>query len=788
MNQLSLKSSFRSLLKKKSYLVINILGLGIGFASFLILLLYVSNDLTYNHFNKHLDDIYRVREGDGVQTKGLVLQKILEEIPEVENGTRIFNWDGFRVSYKETAFPENIQYADTGFFSVFSFPFTEGSPIPGIKEKYGVVISTDFAKKYFGNEPAVGKKLRVKFEDIFLTVNGVVDIPENSSVKFDLLASYETGITISPWIKEVHDWYNTFSTTYVLLKHGADPKSLHDKLQKIVKGNFIPVGENKTDLNLMPFKDYHAAEESNPTLIIILTVIALGILGIAVVNFINLTITNSFTRTKEIGIKRVVGASGRSLFTQMMSESLLVSLIALIAGVGLMYLALPYFNSLFDTHLQFRLDQYKFLILLLTLVWLTVGLISGLIPSLFWARTKLIQTLHGNLVTSSKKGSSRYSLVIVQFTIAIILISGTLLIHKQINFMINKDPKFDKENVVVAKLNSWQYPDMKSASQKYGYISKELESSPYVVSVCFSQNIPGVYSQNYNNFYPEGSADENSIHLRKAYVGRDYFKTYGIKILNGTGFDQKLISYKDCMVLNKSAMKKLGFSEASGQIIHESSKTGTPWKLIGEVEDFSYQGVQGEMQPLAHFFVDNEDLTNWSYISVRSKPGTTIKVIQQLTDLWQNTEPKTSVSYFFPIDKLNEYYKEYIQTNKIITWFSIIAIILSCIGLFALSSYTLTRKTKEIGIRKVNGARIAEVIVMLNRDFMKWVAIAFAISVPVAWFSLHKWLQNFAAKTDLAWWIFLLAGVLALIIALLTVSWQSWRAARKNPVEALRYE
>ncbi len=788
MNLLSIKTSLRSLLNKKSYLIINILGLGIGFASFLILSLYVYNDLTYNHFNKHFDDIYRVREGEMVQTKGLILQKILEEIPEVENGTRIFGWDGFRISYKEAAFPENIQYADTGFFSVFSFPFKEGSPEQGIYEKYGVVISTDFAKKYFGNEPAVGKKLQVKFEDIFLTVNGVVDIPDNSSVKFNILASYETGTSISPWIKDVHDWYNTFSITYVLLKHGVDPKSLHDKLQKIVKENFIPVGENNTDLNLLPFSKYHASEESNPTLIIILTIVAFGIIGIAVVNFINLTITNSFSRTKEIGIKRVLGASGTSLFSQMMTESLLVSFIALLAGVELMNIVLPSFNKLFDTHLQFHLYQYKFLILLLISVWLIVGVSSGLIPSVFWARTKLIQTLHGNLITSGKRGSSRYSLVIVQFAIAIILISGTILIRKQIHFMINKDPKFDKENVVVVDLNKWQYPDMKSASQKYSYVSKELESSPYVESVCFSQNTPGLYSQNYNNFYPEGSSEVNDIHLRKAYVGRNYFKTYGIKILSGTGFDQQLISYKDCMVLNKSAMKKLGFGEATGQIIHESSKTGDPWKLIGEVDDFSYQGVQGEMQPLAHFFIDSEDPTNFSFLSVRTKPGASLKVINLLKDLWQNTEPKTTVSYFFAIDKLNEYYKEYIQTNKIIAWFSAIAIILSCIGLFALSSYALTRRTKEIGIRKVNGARIREVIIMLNSNFIKWVAIAFAIAVPVAWFSLHKWLQNFAAKTDLKWWIFLLAGLLAMAIALLTVSWQSWRAARKNPVEALRYE
>lgn len=788
MNLLPLKNSFRFLFRRKNYLLINVIGLGVGIASFLILSLYVYNDLTYNHFNVHLSNIYRVREGEGVQTKGLVLPKMLEQVPEVENGTRIFGWDGFRISYRETAFPENIHYADTGFFSVFSFHFTEGSARTGIHDKYGVVISTDFAKKYFGNESATGKKLQVKFENIFLQVNGVVEIPANSSVKFNILGSYETGTAISPWIKDVHDWYNTFSETYVMLKDGIKPGSLHDKLQNLVHENFIPVGENKTDLNLMPFRDYHAAQESNRTLIIILTVVALGIIGIAVINFINLTITNSFSRTKEIGIKKVSGATGIILFRQIMTESLLVSFIALLAGVGLMNIILPYFNKLFDTHLQFHLAQYRFFLVLLISIWLVVGLLSGLIPSLFWVRTKLVLILQGNLVSSGKNGSGRYSLVILQFVIAIILISGTLLVKKQISYMIQMDPKFDKENVIVTDLSSWQYADPKAASQKFHLIATELESSPYVEAVSFSQNIPGIYSQNYNNFYPEGTAEVNNIHLRKAYVGRNYFKTYGIKVINGTGFDQQLISYDNSMVLNEAAIKKLGFHDASGQVIHESSKTGNAWKLIGEVEDFSYQGVQGEMQPLAHFYENYDDYTNWSYLSVRSKPGASLKVIGLLKKIWHDTEPESTVSYFFAIDKLNEYYKEYVQTNKLIAWFSVIAIILSCMGLFALSSYTLARRTKEIGIRKVNGAKIIQIMIMLNRDFMKWVGIAFIIATPIAWYSLHKWLQNFASRTVLSWWIFVAAGLIALVIALLTVSWQSRRAAARNPVESIRYE
>lgn len=788
MNFLHLKNSYRVLLNKKGYLLINLIGLGTGIASFLVLSLYIYNDLSYNHFNKNLSNIYRVREGDMVQTKGLLLPKMLEQIPEIRNGTRIFGWDGFRLSYKETAFPQNVQYVDTGFFSVFSFPFKEGSAITGIHEKYGVVISTDFAKKFFGNEPALGKKLQVKFDNIFLHVNGVVKIPVNSSVKFDIVSSYETGMEISPWIKDVHDWYNTFSNTYVLLREGTKPESIQNKLQSIVHENFVPAGENKTILNLLPFSEYHSNQESNRTLIIILTIIALGILGIAIVNFINLTITSSFSRTKEIGIKKVMGASSGILFRQIMTEALLVSLIALLIGTELMSLILPSFNKLFETNLQVQLSQYKLIIVVLVAIWLIVGFTSGLVPSLFWARTKLIQILHGNVFSANKRSSSLNSLVIVQFVIAIILISGTFLIRKQISYMIKKDPKFDKENVIVADLESWQYPDLKLASQKYKFISEDLKSSPFVESVCFSGNIPGKYDENYNSFYPEGGTDQSVIHLRQASVGRNFFKTYGIKILSGSGFDQQLTSYKDCVVLNESAMKKLGFSEASGQILHASSKTGDKSKIVGEVEDFSYQGAQREMQPLIHFFREGEDLSNWSYMSVRAKPGASLKVIDLLKKMWQDTEPKSKVNYYFAIDKLNDYYKEFIQINKIIAWFSALAIVLSCMGLFALSSYALTRKTKEIGIRKVNGAKILEVMIMLNKNFIKSVFIALVIATPVALFALHKWLQKFAYKTEISWWIFAVAGLIALGIAVLTVSWQSWRAAARNPVEALRYE
>ncbi len=781
------KNSLRFLLKKRNYLLINVLGLGVGIASFLILFLYVYNDYTYNHFNRNLDSIYRVQEGKGEQTKGLLLPEMLKQIPEVKNGTRIFDWDGFRLSYGQKAFFENVQYVDTGFFSVFTFPFIEKAG-SDIHNKYSAVISKEIARKYFGEAPAVGEKLQVRFDNTYLNVTGVVDIPDNSSVKFDIVTSYETGEELSPWVKDIHDWYNTFSMTYVLLREGIKPETIYGKMQKIANDNFLTGGNEKPEMNLLAFRNYHAEQESNRTLIIILGIIAMGILSIAIVNFINLTITNSLGRTKEIGVKKVVGAGKGSLVRQIITESLIVSLVALVIGVFLAAFFLPEFNQLYSTKLYLNFGQNQLLLPALILIWLFVGVLSGLAPALFLSRMNSSESLRGKVAKGGKMGMLRYSLVVVQFVIAIVLISGTLLVRKQIQYMINHDSKFDGENVVVAELSSWEYEDLGAASQKYRRIYEELKSSPFVESVCFSQCTPGNYSQNYNTFYPEGESNTESIHLRKAYVGRDYFKTFGIKLVDGEGFSDETRNYGNNMILNRKAMQVLGYSQVKDQILHESSKSGTINKVIGEVEDFAYQGVQYEIQPVAHFFTEQEDYSNWNYLSVKTKAGAGLQVMRLLEDKWKNTSPESSVSCFFANDKLNEQYKEYTKINQIIAWFSIVAIVLSCIGLLALSSYTISRRTKEIGVRRVNGAKVGEVVTLLNRDFLRWVFFSFIIAVPLSWFVLHRWLEGFALRTNLSWWIFALAGLLALGIALLTVSWQSWRAATRNPVDALRYE
>lgn len=784
----NLKLFFRNIKNNKGTFLINTFGLGIGIASFLLLALYVYDDLTYNQFHDNYDNIYRLRDGESVQTKGPLLPKVLEEVQEVVNGTRIFDWEGFRISHGDKAFQENIHYVDQGFFSLFSFPFTEGSEINAIQEKYSVVISSEFAKKYFGNETALGKKLQIKFEDVFLEVRGVVDIPSNSSINFDIVSSYETGEEISPWIKGIHDWYNTFSISYVQLKDGVAPEAIDEKLKQIVKENYLPVGQNETDLNLLSFQAYHSMEESNQTMIVILCIIALGIISIAIVNFINLTNNSVQSRIKEIGIKKVHGASGKDLIRQILTESFVVSFIALLLGLGLMGLFLPAFNTLNGTSLQFTPFEKPVFIWISLLIWALVGGLSGLIPSLFWTRGNLTENLKGSVFSGLRPSSGSYSLIVIQFAIAIILISGTLLVRKQVEGMLEKDPLFDTENVIITELQPWQFPNMEDTGNNYERIAKELEESPLIESVSFSQCIPGYYSENYNVFFPQGKTTAESIHLRKAYVGVNYFKTFGIQQLSGNGFEKGNINYENAIVINKAAAQKLGFNEAKGQILNESSEQGAIRKLVGIVDDFSYQGVQHHTQPLVHIFSEQEDHTNWGFLSFKVKEGASLQMLNQLKQKWKRAFSGIEPKVYFADEKLNEQYKEYIQMNTMVAWFSILAVLLSCMGLLALASNSMAKRTKEIGIRKVNGATISEILILLNKDFLKWVVLAFFIAIPISWYAMKSWLEGFAFQTEINWTIFLLAGFVAISIAQLTVSWQSSKAATANPIQALKDE
>ncbi len=784
-----IQTAFRYLVRNRTSSIINILGLSIGISAFILLFLYVHNELTYDDFHKNKSNIYRLCEDNMEYTKGLVLPKLLEDYPEIMNGTRYMDWSGHVISFNEKDLMQDIRYADTGFFDVFTFPFIYGSPENCLKEKNSVVISKKLAGIYFGNDNPVGKTLDVDFGKQHLVITGVLDdFPDNSSIKVDLIANHETGFELDTWLNQVYDWYNTFSQTYILLDSKTNPKLLEDKIQKVVQEHFLTGNDKKPRLTLLPLAELHNKTSDNKTFIYILICIAFGVLIIASINFINLSTANSIKRSSEVGLRKVMGAKKGRLLRQFLGESLIVSLLALFLAIVITKVLLPVFNRMFETQLNLEYKNIFITYPVLLGLWLVTGLLSGIIPSLTLARFGIIPSLRKEI--TSGKGSMRFrsAMVVFQLVISIVLIIGTILMKKQIFFMKHHELKFDSESVIVIKPHQWEYKDSKAGLSKIELILNELDNDTRILSTAVSQIVPGEYMENYNSYYPEEWSDIERVSFRQGNVSKDYFKTYGIKFIEGNPYEKDFVWDSNAVVINKAALKKLEVNSALGDILHSSSKTGTPFKVVGVVDDFYYMGLNREIQPLLHHVSKERDVKYANYISIRVKPGEMESVLKMLKKKWISTEPSKELDYFFADEEINKDYKKYEIISSVVSYFTILAILVACLGLFALSTFIGKQRTKETGIRKTNGAKTSEIIFLLSKDFVRWIGIAFIIACPVAWYVLHKWLQNFAYRTNLGWWVFAAAGALALAVALLTVSWQSWRAASRNPVEALRYE
>ncbi|MFO7658596.1 MAG: FtsX-like permease family protein [Bacteroidales bacterium] len=782
-------TALRYLLRNKTFSVINTIGLSIGISAFILLFLYVHNELTYDRFHINRNNIYRLCENQMEFTKGLVLPKLLEDYPEITSGSRYLDWAGHMISYEEKDFIQEVRYVDTGFFSVFSFPLMYGDAVNLLSEKNSVVISKKIAGIYFGDENPVGKRLDVDFGKHSFIVTGVLDdIPNNSSIRFDMAVNHETGIELSPWLNQVYDWYNTFSQSYIQVNPGTDVKLLEDKIQKVVQDHFLTGNDKKPRLTLLPLTELHNKTSENKTFIYILIFIAIGVLVIASINFINLSTANSIKRASEVGLRKVMGAGRNSLLRQFMGESLIISLLALFIAVVITELLLPVFNQMFDTKLNLEYRNVFFTYPVLLFLWFFTGVLSGIIPSMLLARFNIISSLKGEVATGNRAVRLRSAMVIFQLLISIVLVIGTMLMKKQIHFMKNHELKIEKENVIVINTNLGHYKDHDAVLRKFEVILNELENDTRIVSTATSQIVPGRYIENYNNFYPEEWSDIESLNIRHGGVHKDYFKTYGIEFIEGDPYDENFVWDSNAVVINKTAVKRLEVESALGNIIHSSQKTGYPHKIAGVVDDFHYMGLHREIQPLLHYVSDKRNLEYSQYISVRVKAGEMPGVLDMLREKWIQVEPSKELDFFFADDEISKDYKKFEIISSVVGYFTILAIIVACMGLFALTIFVSRQRTKEIGIRRTNGAKTSQIMLLLSKEFTRWVALAFIIACPVAWYFMNKWLQNFAYRTNLSWWVFAAAGVVALLVALLTVSWQSWRAASRNPVEALRYE
>ncbi len=795
-----LNLTIRSLKSNKGYFIINLLGLTIGITSFILISLWIKAETSYDKFQKNARNIYRVDyllyeegilEQHSASGSSGVGKEIKNMFPEVEDYTRFYRTESL-VKYGDKTFKEkNILYAQSSFFDLFSFPLIDGKPDSSILAINHAVITEETARKYFGTENPIRKMITIDGANDFEVAGVVKSIPGNSHFKFDILLSYEN------LIKSSRSWDNSWVServySYILLKPGADAKALEVKLPQIPEafiGKFMKDAFFLLEYRLVKLTDIHLHSSVSNELdvngnyrsVVSLGIVALLVLIIAFVNYINLATSRSIERAHEVGIRKVAGASKQDLVFQFLTESAILNLIALIISITGVILLLPFFKQVMQSPLQ--LDYFN-VILLFILLLVSGSLFTGLLPAIYISRFAPGLVIKGKNPTEAGwiRLLKNY-LVVFQFTVSIVLIIGTITIYRQVNFMRNHDLGFNKDGLVVLdgprilRANTFE-----SYMKTLESFKNEILALAGVINITASSNVPGTEIKNSRVFgIPvEGRNTEKRIDVY--YIDNHFFDTYGLTLRAGENYKASIEEESTKIIINESALPYYGFVDAISTVgkILRGGKQELTIKAI--VNDFHQQSLKQLPSPIAFF---NQPANTFYTIKVNM---TGIEhLLPELEKIWTSHYPGNPFDYFFLDDFYNEQYRPDQRFSGLFLSSSILAIIIACLGLSGLSSYAIIRRTKEVGIRKTNGARILQVLILLNKDFVKWVGIAFVIAVPVAWFVMHKWLENYAYRTELSWWIFALAGLIALVIALITVSLQSWRAATRNPVEALRYE
>jgi putative ABC transport system permease protein len=782
--------SFRSIKRNKSTFFVNLIGLSTGLACFLLIFLWVYDELNIDKYHEKDSQLYQVlynfQTPDGVltidQTPGLLAKVFSEEMAEVEFATAVvptsgkFGGDGI-LSVDNKEINAGGLFADQNYFKVFSAIIIQGDKNKAFADKNSIVISEELAGKLFQTtENVIGKTVEWDHERFkrTLSISGVFEnYPSNSTIRPDLVFNYDLYLEINPKIKK---WLNITPFTYLILRKGTSVEGFNQKI-----AGFIATKnpESKATLSVQQYSQrylygkYDNGVQTGGRIeyVRLFSIIALFILIIACVNFMNLSTAKASGKFKEVGIKKAIGSNRKTLIIQFLEETLLVSFMALVISVILIVLLLPQFNAL--TGKQLNLSFSGITILYALIVTLLTGLLSGIYPALYISGFSPKSVLKGKLKSSLGELWIRKGLVIFQFSLSVILIIGFLVVNNQIEMIRTKNLGYNRDNVLCFKIKGELKNDIST------YMS-ELKKIPGVVdaSNMYGSIANGFGSTNMINW--DGQTEEQKIFFPNQEISYNFIETLGIEMKEGRSFSSEFNNEGQKVIFNEAAIKLIGYKDPIGKFVKYGDEN---WQIIGVTKNFHFKTLYEDLEPcFLRFSPDGKN------IIAKIKAGAEVATIGKLKEFYKKFHPKYPFEFSFLDADYQALYESETRMASLSSYFAGIAILISCLGLFVLSTYSTERRIKEIGIRKVNGARISEVLVMLNKDFVKWVAIAFVIATPIAYFAMNKWLENFAYKTELSWWIFALAGLLALGIALLTVSWQSWRAATRNPVEALRYE
>lgn len=774
----------------KAFSVINIFGLTLGMTCSLLIMLWLKDEFKRDKFHANDKRLFRVMENQYYSgdistfpsSPGILAENIVKDFPEIEMASQML-WEEqplFTVGDKFDK--EKGRFVQKDFLRMFSFKLEKGDAATALARPDAVVITRKLADKYFKGEDPIGKMIKIDSKENVIVTGVLEQLPELSSLKFDFLMSYDIWFKKNDWAKE---WDNNGPRCYVMLAANTSVDKVNARIKNYIKtkkkdSNVELFLQNYGESYLYSNWDNGKQAGGRIEYVRIFSVVAVIILLIACINFMNLATARSLRRAREIGVRKVVGAGKRQLITQFIGESMFVSFLAILLSVLLVALILPSFNTLTEKNLVINLTDPSFLLIILGLTIVT-GVVSGSYPALFMSTLKPIVVLKGILKFKPGATYFRKALVVFQFALSIILILGMIVIYRQINYIHNKNLGFAKEDLLYMPLEG-------GLSKNLWAFKEELLKQPGIKNISSAQSSPLEVGSSTQGVRWPGKDTTKLILFSNNPVTYDYVKTMGIQLIAGRDFDPSYSLDTMNYLVNEAAARKIGYKDPVGK---ELTMWGDKGTIIGLMKDFHHNSLHVPIEPLILRLFKGSWVNEggyWGNVIVRTEKGKSKQAIASMEKVFKQFNPGFPFRYYFTDDEIAKNYKAEHTVSKLSRYFAFLAIFISCLGLFGLVTFTAEQKTKEIGIRKVLGASVTGIVRMLSKDFLKLVLVATVIAFPIAWWAMHKWLNDFEYRVDIGWWVFIVAGVVALLIALLTISFQSVKAALANPVKSLRTE
>ena len=799
-----IKIALRNISRNKLYSVLNIVGLAIGIACCILILFYVQDELSYDRFNDKADNIFRIVPtfttsertmymGTNAHVMGPMLK---EEFPEVDNYVRFTSYGSPKVlTYGDISFSEEkFVWADGSVFDIFSFELLQGNPKEALVNPNTLVISEKVAEKYFGNDSPLGKSIQLNHNTLY-TITGVMkNLPKTSHITPDILASFST-LGLKPSTNIAMDLLNQVNYyTYLLLRPGSGPTIMEQKFTESINKKIAVILKSlggTAELELQPLTRIYLHSDRENELertgdmayVWLFTGIGLFILLLACLNFMNLSTARSANRAKEVGLRKVVGAHKPQLVRQFLGESMILTLIAFLLSGLLVIVTMPVFRNISGKDLTLQSFLNPVFLLGLFGLFFIISLIGGSYPAFFLSAFRPVEVIQGTLRRGAKSSALRIVLVSFQFAVSIILIIGTFSVSRQLNYIRSKNLGYDKDHVISIRMRN---PE---TQKKFEAIKEAVRRYPSVLNVSASTSTPLGFND-FSVHHAEGKPEDESIMLFANMIDEDFIDAYKIDIVQGRNFSKEFpTDLGNAILINEAAVRKLGWQDkAVGKHIDRfaTMTKRIPHKIVGIVKDYHFQSLHEQIQPLMLYY--SSPYGNYNMLSVRARPENIQDTLAFLETTWKQFDTQFPFEFSFVDDQYDATYRTEVRLGKLFGYFTALAILIGCLGLFGLTSFTTEQRTKEIGIRKILGASVSGVIFLLVRDFIKWVFLAVVVAWPIGYFVMRDWLQNFAYRASLGVWIFLSAALLALAISIVTVSYQSIKAALANPANSLKYE